>query len=110
MPAGGGVDQLRGNSHLVVRLAHAPFQHIAHAHLPAHVLHLDRLAFVGERGVAGDNKQTRDLGEVTGDIFRDSVAEVVLLGIFAYVDEGQDDDGGFVGQGKGLGAEVRGWV
>ena len=32
--------------------------------------------------------------------FGDTVAEVVLLGIFAHVVEGQDDDGGFVGERK----------
>ena len=43
-------------------------------------------------------------GEVAGEIFGDAVAEILLLGVFAHVDEGQHDDGGFVGQGKGLGA------
>ena len=84
--------------------AHAAFQHIPHAHLPTHVLHLHRFAFVGKRGVAGDDKETGNLGEVGGDVFGDAIAEIVLLGIVAHVDEGQDDDGGFVGQGQGLGA------
>ena len=78
-----------------------PSKHIAHPHLPAHVLHLDRFAFVGERRVAGDDKQAGDAGEVSGDVFGDAVAEILLLGIFAHVDEGQHDDGGFVGQRKG---------
>ena len=102
--AGGGVDQLRGDPHLLVRFLHAAFQHVAHAHLFPHVLHLHRFAFVGEGRVAGDDKETGDAGEVAGEHFGDAVAEVVLLGVFAHVVEGQDDDGGFVGQRKGLGA------
>ena len=49
-------------------------------------------------------KRLEMLGEVGGDVFGDAVAEIVLLGIVAHVGEGQDDDGGFVGQRKGLGA------
>ena len=56
VPAGGGVDQLHGDSHLLVCLAYAAFQHIAHAHLAAHVLYLHRFAFVREGGVAGNDK------------------------------------------------------
>ena len=102
--AGGGIDQLRGDPHLVVSLAHAAFQHIPHPQLLAHVLHLHRLAFVGEGRVAGDDKQAGDLGEVGGEVLGDAVAEILLLGIVAHVGEGQHDDGGFVGQGQGLGA------
>ena len=108
MIAGRGVDQLRGDPHLLVGFLHTAFQHVAHAHLLPHVLHLHRLAFVGEGRVAGDDKEAGDPGEVAGEHFGDAVAEVLLLGVFAHVDEGQHDDGGFVGQRqrrwRGLGA------
>jgi hypothetical protein len=53
-------------------------------------------AFVGEGGVAGDDEQTRNAGEIAGENFRDAIAEVVLLGIFTHIVEGQDDDGGLI--------------
>ena len=40
------------------------------------------------------------LGEIGGEDFGEAVAEIVLFGVFAHVDEGQHDDGGFVGQRK----------
>ena len=96
--AGGGIDQLRRDPHLVVSLAHTAFQHIPHAQLLAHVLHLHRFAFVGEGRVASDDKQAGELGEIGGEVLGDAVAEILLLGVVAHVDEGQHDDGGFVGQ------------
>ena len=99
--AGGGIDQLRRDPHLVVSLAHAAFQHIPHAQLLAHVLYFHRFAFVGEGRVASDDEQAGDLREIGGEVLGDAVAEIVLLGIFAHVDERQHDDGGFVGQGQG---------
>ena len=49
-------------------------------------------------------KKLEMLGEVAGDVFGDPVAEILLLRVFTHVVERQDDDGGLVGQGKGLGA------
>ena len=104
--AGGGVDQLRDDAHLIAGFLHTAFQHVAHAQFFPDVLHVGGFAFVGEGGVTRDDKQVGNAGEVTGEHFGDAVAEVVLLGVFAHVVKGQDDDGGFVGQRKGLG--VRG--
>ena len=38
------------------------------------------------------------LERVGGEVLGDAVAEILLLGVVAHVDEGQHDDGGFVGQ------------
>ena len=43
-------------------------------------------------------KRLEMLGEIAGQHFGEAIAEVLLLRVFAHVDEGQDDDGGFVGQ------------
>ena len=40
------------------------------------------------------------LREVSGEVFGDAVAEIVLLGVVTHVDKGQHDDGGLVGQGQ----------
>src|SRR5215207_8268393 len=96
----GGVNQLRGNSYLVVSLPYAAFQDVTHPHLPTHVLHFHRLAFVGEGRITSDDKEAGDSGEVGGEHFGDAVAEVVLLWVFAHVVERQHDDGGLVRQGQ----------
>ena len=101
--AGGGIDQLGGDPHPVVGLAHTAFQHIPHAQLLAHVLYLHRFALVGEGRVAGDDKQAGDLREIGDEVLGDPVAEILLLGVAAHVDEGQHGDGGLVGQREGTG-------
>src|ERR1700739_2248352 len=53
--AGRGVDQLPGDAHPVAGFAHAAFEHVAHAELLCHLLHVDLPALVGEGGVAGDD-------------------------------------------------------
>ena len=112
--AGGGVDQLRSDPYLLVGFLHTAFQHVAHPHLVADVLHFHRLAFVGEGRIAGDDKQTGDLGEIAGQHFGEAVAEVVLLGIATQIHQRQHDDGGFVGQRQeigrwGLGVGCESW-
>ena len=54
--AGCCVDQLPGDPHPIAGFAHTAFEHVAHAELLRHLLHVDQLALVGEGGVAGDDK------------------------------------------------------
>ena len=98
--ARGGIDQLRRDPYLLLGLQHTAFQYIPHAHLPPHVLHLHRLAFVGESGVAGDDKETGDLGEITGEDFGEAVAEVVLLGSPLMLSKGSTTMEGLSGKDK----------
>src|SRR4029077_6836288 len=51
------VDELAGNADAVARLAHTTFQHVAHAEVATDLLHIDRLALVGEGRVACDYMQ-----------------------------------------------------
>ena len=88
MLAGGGIDQLGRDPHLVVRFADAAFQYIPHSHLAADVLHFGRFAFVSERRVACDNKETGNLREVGRNVLGDAVAEILLLLVVTHVDEG----------------------
>ena len=92
VPAVLAADQLPGDPHPRAGLADAALQHEAHAELLAHLLHVDGLALVRERGVAGDDEQPRDLREVGDDVLGDAVAEVFLLGVAAHVVERQHDD------------------
>ena len=57
MRPGGRIDQLPGDPHPVRRLAHAAFQHIAHAELTADLFHVDSAALVGEARIACDHEQ-----------------------------------------------------
>ena len=51
------VDQLAGDAHAVAGLAHAAFEHVAHAKLAADLPDVERLALVGEARIAGDDEQ-----------------------------------------------------
>ncbi len=93
MAAGGPVNQLSGDPHPAAGFAHAAFQDVADAQLPGQLAHIEGLALELEGGVAGDDEQGRDLGEVGDDVLADPVAEILLLGIAAHVGERQNADG-----------------
>ena len=102
--AGGAIDQLRGDAHAAARLAHAALEHVLHLELARHLRHVDELALVHERAVARDDGQRRDLAQVGDDVLGDAVAEVLLLGIAAHVDERQHADADPCGSRRGAGA------
>ena len=56
MPTSGGFDQLCRHPHPVGGLAHSALEHITHAELAPDVFDHNRLAFVGEARVAGDDE------------------------------------------------------
>src|SRR5258708_18820445 len=60
MRAGRGVDELPGDAHAIAGLAHAAFEHIAHAKLAADLLHVDSAALVGEGRITRDDEQPLD--------------------------------------------------
>src|SRR3546814_487330 len=91
------VDQLRGDADAGASLAHAAFQHVAHAELAADVLNVDGAPPVDEGGVAGDDEQARDLRQIGDNVLGDAVAEIGLLGITAHIVERQNDDRGLLG-------------
>ena len=91
------VDQLGVDAHAIAGLAHASLQDRAHAEVLAHLRDVGRLALVGEGGVAGDDEQARNLGQIGDDVLGDAVGEILLLGIARHVVEGQHCDRGLVG-------------
>src|ERR1700737_4928414 len=99
IPATLGIYELGRDAHAVAGLADAAFQHEAHPELAADLLDLDRLALVGERGVAGDDEQGGDLREVGDQVLGNAVAEILLFGVAAHVGERQDGDRRLVRQG-----------
>ena len=62
MRRGRGVDELPGDADARARLAHAAFQHVAHAKLAADLLHVDGAALVGEGRIARDDEDVPGSG------------------------------------------------
>jgi hypothetical protein len=62
------------------------------------LLHVDRLAFVGEGRIARDHKQPADAAQRGGDLLDHTVGEVFLFGVTAHVGERKHRDRRFVGQ------------
>ena len=60
MRVGRSIDQLGIDAELVARSPDTPFEHIAHAQLPADLLRVDRLVPIGERGIARDHEHAHD--------------------------------------------------
>jgi hypothetical protein len=54
MRSGGGIDQLAGDAHPTAPFAHRPFEHILDVQLAANLLHIDRMALIGEARIARD--------------------------------------------------------
>jgi hypothetical protein len=92
MRAGRNIDELRRDAHPLRQLAHAAFEHVAHAQLSTDLLHVHGPSLVGEARVARDHEQPADVTERGDDVLDHAVGEVVLPGVVAHVLEGQDGD------------------
>ena len=86
-------DQLGGDAHALAGLAHAALEHMTDLELPRDLGHVDVFALERKGRIAGDHRKRGDLAQVGGDVFADAVAEILLLGIAAHVDERQHADG-----------------
>ncbi len=89
-------DQLGRDAYAWTGFAHAAFEQELDAEFLADVLHLHRATLVGERGVARDDGEARDLREISDDVLGDAVAEILLLRVAAHIGEWQDRDRRFV--------------
>jgi len=87
-----GVDQLNIHPNLVVSPPHAAFEDIPNAEFAADLLHVDGIAPIGERRVAGDHKAPRYSREIRSQIVGDSICEVFLVWIIRQIGKGQYDD------------------
>jgi hypothetical protein len=91
-------DQLRGDPHTTAGLAHRAFEDIAHAELAPDLLHIDRLALVGEARIPGDDEEPADARERGDDLLDHAVDEIFLLWITTHIREGQYRDRRLVGE------------
>ena len=60
MRASSCIDQLPGDAHPLACLANRAFQHVSDTEFATDLLHVDRLAFVGEGRIPGDDEQPTD--------------------------------------------------
>src|SRR5579872_486332 len=93
MRAIGGVDQLCRDANAISGTAHAAFQNRADTECFGNTANVLLFATEGEGGGAGDHFQAGNLRQQVDDLFRESVAEVVLLLVAAHIGEGQHGDG-----------------
>ena len=99
--AGDDIVELRRNPHPVAVAAHAALDHVADAEFLGDLLHVNGLAFVGERRVPRDHVEPAQLRQRGGDVLAHAVGEIFLFGVAAHVDEREHGDGGPVGQRQG---------
>ena len=92
MGARRGIDQLAGDADAVAGLAHAAFEHVAHAQFARDLLDIDRLALVDEARIARDHEQFLEARQRSDDVFDHAVGEIFLFGIAAHVVERQHRD------------------
>ena len=94
MTAGRGVVELRGDTHAIADLSYATFDDIAHAEFDCDLLHVHRLALVGERRVAGDHEEPAQFRKPGDDVLADPVGKILLFLITAHVVERQHGNRG----------------
>jgi len=87
-----GVDELHVDAHSNAVALDAALEHIADVQLAPDRLHVERLAFVGERRVAGDHDRASYPREIGRKALRDPVDEMLLLRAAADIGERQDHD------------------
>src|SRR5262249_23245429 len=86
---GGRIGQLTGDAHAVAGSAYATFEHVAYAEFPRYLLHIDRLALVGEARIARDHKQPVQPRDRSDDLLGDAIDEIFLVRVAAQVLERQ---------------------
>src|SRR6516164_6970969 len=79
------IDQLTRDPHSPGRLAHTAFEHITNPQFATHLLDVNRLALVGERRVASDNKKRFEARQRGDDVFHHAISEILLLDVAAHV-------------------------
>src|SRR5271154_3251497 len=101
MRAARSVDELDIDPHSVPTTMHRAFEDITHIQITADPFHVERLALVGEGRVARDHERTGDPRQIRRKTFGDTIDEIFLLGVAAYIGKGQNNDGETRCRGRG---------
>src|SRR6266446_9143649 len=83
------VDQLSCNTHAGAGFSHTSFQDKSHTKLLSDLLHFYRFAFVSERGIASDNEEPGDIGQVGNYVLGNPIAEVFLFRVATHIVDGE---------------------
>src|SRR3546814_18180011 len=95
MGAGRRIDELYGDTYALFRFAQAALQHVAHAELAPHLLHIDHPALVSEACIAGDDEQPETARPGPEHSLDHAHASFFLLGFSLQLHEWQQWEGGF---------------
>src|SRR6516165_2579135 len=74
-----GIDQLSVDADPIARSPDAPLQQITDAELAAHLLRIDGLVPVRERGISRDDQHVLKPRQISRQILGDAVREILLL-------------------------------
>ena len=108
--AGGDVDELGGDAHMVAVLAHAAFDDIADAELLADLLVMDGFALVDERGIPRDHIEPAQLRQRGDDVLADAFRKIFLLGLAGDIGKRQHRDRRAIERRELPAAAVRRWA
>ena len=97
-----GLDQLGVDAKAVAGLLDGTFEDVAHAQTLADLGEVEPLALQGEGRGGGEDEEGGDAGEGGDEVGDDAVDEVVAGRVAGQVGEGQDGEGGLVGEGEGF--------
>jgi len=84
------MNELAGDAHAAARLPYTSPENVSHTKFAPEVPDIDQSPFVGERGVARDDKERREPRQGCDDLFNDSVSKKLLLAIDAQVLKWED--------------------
>src|SRR6516164_8918053 len=90
--AGFTFHQLRCDPDPIASLAHTAFQRIAHTEFASDLPHIYRAVFVGKARVSRDDEQRRVARQRCDDVLCNTIADKLLNGVFAHIDEGKYRD------------------
>ena len=87
------VDELRIDANGVTLAPDTSLQHVTHAEILGHLLHLHGFALVGRTGVARNDQDSGELGKIRDDVVGHAIGEVTVLRTAADAIERQDREG-----------------
>ena len=79
MVARDAVDELGSDPDAVARFTDTSFKNVTDAYGFGDVLHVERLTLERKGGVSGDDRQRRNVREISDDVFADPIAEIFLF-------------------------------
>jgi hypothetical protein len=92
------VDQLHRDTDSVARLPNAALEHLAHVEQPPHFADVARRILELKAGCPRHHFHAADLGEPVDELFRQAVAEILILHVGTHVDDRQYGDPQIVGR------------